>query len=285
MASCAGASPCQEHVRACMPWRSTGAPGQSRACSGPVPSTRGAVSELLQVRPELRVDGRRPTTAELVERLAALWLGNETVVYIGLAGTSLRDRINDYYRTPLGARSRHSGGWPLKTLGVLSLLWVHYAPCPDPVAAEHQMLNVFAAHVSPETRTKLKDPAMPVPFANLEHAKGHRKRHGITGTRAPRKPSPVTPERVDKLPLTSGPETSVRTQTPESVTPRKHTTPTTVHPGPMRSQRITDKDIQAGQVRFPASAKPVFPPERAGSRRLVARRAAGRAVESALRLG
>jgi hypothetical protein len=28
----------------------------------------------------------------------------------------------------------------------------------------------------------------------------------------------------------------------------------------MRSQRVTEKDIEAGQIRFPASAKRAFPP-------------------------
>src|SRR4051794_33830806 len=53
---------------------------------GEAPISRVAVGELLAVRPELTVDGGRPTTDQLMERLAAFWFPDEVVVYIGLAG-------------------------------------------------------------------------------------------------------------------------------------------------------------------------------------------------------
>ena len=149
------------------------------------PVSEEAVAELLRVRPELRVDGSRPTDAELSDRLSSLWLSDETIVYIGLAGTSLRQRVGQYYKTPLGARRPHAGGWPLKTLAVLPELWVHFAPCADVTTAEHAMLSAFIAGVSVNSRAKLHDPALPVPFANLEAAKGQRQQHGITGAREP----------------------------------------------------------------------------------------------------
>jgi len=75
------------------------------------PISGGAVEELLRVRRELRADGMRPAQARLAATLASLWLGDETIVYVGLAGTSLQRRVGDYYRTPLGARRPHAGGW------------------------------------------------------------------------------------------------------------------------------------------------------------------------------
>ena len=104
-----------------------------------------------------------------------------------MAGTSLADRVGAYYKTPLGARRPHAGGWPLKTLGVLDELWVHYAVCDDVDAAEQAMVDAFIARVSPSSRAAACDPGPPLPFANLELPGGARKQHGITGAREPRK--------------------------------------------------------------------------------------------------
>jgi hypothetical protein len=149
------------------------------------PVSPEALDELLEVRPELRLDGGRPNRDTLGQRLEALWLPDEVIVYIGLAGTSLRSRVRGYYSTPLGARRPHAGGWPLKTLSNLTDLWVHFAVCSDPSDAEHEMLGAFQAAVSVSSRAALQDPELPLPFANLEWAKGQRKRHGITGAREP----------------------------------------------------------------------------------------------------
>ena len=132
------------------------------------PLSTAAVRQLLDARPELRLDGHRPSTAQLVTRLASCWLADEVAVYIGLAGTSLADRVGAYYKTPLGARRPHAGGWPLKTLGVLDELWVHYAVCDDVDAAEQAMVDAFIARVSPSSRAAACDPGPPLPFANLE---------------------------------------------------------------------------------------------------------------------
>ena len=147
-----------------------------------------AVSELLAVRPELRLDGARPSANALAARLASFWLPDEGVVYIGLAGTSVRSRLGAYYRTPLGARRPHSGGWFLKTLADLDALHVHVALASDPTAAEDEMLRRFCSGVSPTTRASLPDPDHPFPFANREWPRGTRKRHGITGAREPTGP-------------------------------------------------------------------------------------------------
>lgn len=148
----------------------------------------GAVRELLAVRPELRLDGARPSADALATRLASFWLPDEGVVYIGLAGTSVRSRLGAYYRTPLGARRPHSGGWFLKTLADLDALHVHVARASNPTAAEDDMLRRFCWEVSPSTRHSLPDPDHPFPFANLEWPRGTRKHHGITGAREPTGP-------------------------------------------------------------------------------------------------
>lgn len=150
------------------------------------PISKGRVAELLRVRPELRLDGSRPTVAMLFERLAACWLPDETVLYIGLAGTSLQRRVGQYYTTPLGARRPHAGGWFLKTLSNLDELTVHYAAAVDPAVAERELLEAFIDGVGGASCNGLRDRACPYPFANLVGPTGVRKAHGITGAREPR---------------------------------------------------------------------------------------------------
>src|SRR5436305_1305510 len=113
------------------------------------------------------------------------------MLYIGLAdarGQLHRDghlghRVDEYYTTRIGAKSPHAGGWPFKTLGCLSDLWVHYAYCTDVRNAEGKCLERVASRVSPTTRAALRDPGPVTPVANLEHRPETRKDHGIAGAR------------------------------------------------------------------------------------------------------
>jgi len=143
----------------------------------------------LNVRPELTLDGFRPTVQQLTDRTQRFWVPDEVILYIGRA-TSLTTRLQAYYRTPIGACRPHSGGYFLKLLSNLDQLWVHYAPCPDFKLKEDGMLRRFCEHVSQDSRRVLKDPAHPFPFANLEWPQGTRKAHGLLGTRGlvPRDP-------------------------------------------------------------------------------------------------
>jgi hypothetical protein len=147
------------------------------------PISLGAIEELLRTRPELRLDGERPSVEALAARIAQFWLADETVLNVGLAGTSLRTRVNQYYNTPLGARRPHAGGYFLKVLANLNDLKVHFAACDDPDQAEDSMLGTFCKGVSEHTRQTLRDSEHPFPFANLEWPKGIRKDHGITGAK------------------------------------------------------------------------------------------------------
>jgi hypothetical protein len=147
------------------------------------PISEEAVELLLETRPELRLDGERPDAKALSARVSGFWLPDEVILYIGLAGTSLRKRVGQYYRTPLGARKPHAGGWFLKLLSVLDGLTVHFTVCGEPDTAESQMIRAFCDSVSEETRAMALDPDHPFPFANLEWPPGVRKRHGITGAK------------------------------------------------------------------------------------------------------
>ncbi|MDO8188316.1 hypothetical protein Q5424_10235 [Conexibacter sp. JD483] len=157
------------------------------------PISRPAVERLLAARPELAVDGRHPAVETLAERLATMWCPDEIVLYIGLAGPRsgkrgdfVSKRVAEYYRTRLGDRSPHAGGWPLKTLTVTDDLYVHYAYCDHYEDAERAMLDAFATATSSGTRATLPG-GVALPFANLVGGDGRRQPHGITGAKAPRR--------------------------------------------------------------------------------------------------
>ncbi|MDQ6615537.1 MAG: hypothetical protein M3083_12535 [Actinomycetota bacterium] len=94
------------------------------------------------MRPELTVDGVRPSVDELAGRIASCWLTDETVLYIGLAGTSVAGRLRDYYDTPLGGRRPHSGGRFLNTVLPSPPRWVHWAAPDDPVRNGASACNI-----------------------------------------------------------------------------------------------------------------------------------------------
>jgi hypothetical protein len=149
------------------------------------PLSEAAFQRWLDKRRELTLDGNRPTVAQLTDRIRRFWIPDEVIVYIGLAGTSLSERLGQYFTTPIGDRSPHSGGYFLKLLSNINQLWIHYARCDHPKLAEDGMLSRFSEHVSPDSKKALQDPLHPFPFANLVwHT---RKAHGLLGTREPRK--------------------------------------------------------------------------------------------------
>lgn len=232
----------------------------------PIPNglSLDGVQSLLMRRPGLTVDGVRPDLEGLLRRIESFLVRDEVVQYIGMAGTSLRRRIGDYYRTTLGANKPHAGGWFIKTHAHLGLFQVYWAPTPVPRYVEHGMLAAFADDVSEDAKESLHDPHRVMPFANLEFPKGVRKRHGIRGATGPLGLDPPTATIAD---VASGlPERDVRPEPP----------PTPDRPGYRRSrlfglagrnrsgwtQPITDSDKTAGRIRIPKATKPMFPPER-----------------------
>jgi hypothetical protein len=88
-------------------------------------------------------------------RCIATWLPHEPVLYIGKA-TSLRKRLDQFYRHKYGARSPHRGGQRLKLLTILDDLWVHWAVCESPRDVEARLLRHFKAKVGR------------LPFANIQ---------------------------------------------------------------------------------------------------------------------
>jgi hypothetical protein len=157
------------------------------------PISRRELQTLLDRRPECRLDGAQPSAAQLQRRMAEFWFSDETVLYIGLAAKrskrptrgELANRVCEYYKTLIGAKSPHAGGFWLKALSCIKALYVHYAYCGDVDIAEGACIKWFADHVSPATRKTLRDSAHVMPFANLEYPPRTYKAHGITGARGP----------------------------------------------------------------------------------------------------
>lgn len=228
------------------------------------PISEAAVDELLAVRPELTLDRVRPTREQLVKRLTTFWLPDDVVVYIGLAGPrknrpaqgEVAKRVGEYYNTPLGANGPHAGGWPLKTLACLHDLYVHYAYCDRVNEAEGDCIGHFAEHVSDKTRASLRGPVRVMPFANLEFPRGNPKNHGIRGARAPK----AKRAGVTAAPLAGAPTSPTRPPVTPWLAPARVAAEATPH---HRSQNVTAKDIEAGQVRIPSGAtKTILPPAR-----------------------
>lgn len=150
----------------------------------PCSISRAAVEQLFSVRPTVTVDGKPASVDAVTNRLRAMWIENENILYVGKA-TDLASRVGQYYSTKIGARSPHAGGWPIRMLECLPGVWVHYGSAPNPESTERQMIGQFATGVSAPVRVHLVDPDRPYPFANLTGPLG-RKRHGIGGAKTER---------------------------------------------------------------------------------------------------
>lgn len=235
--------------------------GSAKNAVGECPISMTALERLLLDRSELTVDGKRPNARDLATRISSFWLPNETILYIGLAGTSLSHRVRQYYQTPLGARSPHAGGWFLKTLTSAPPRWVHWASADDPDGAENLMLKAFCAGAGMREREALPDPDHPFPFANLEWPRGVRKRHGIANAKERRQQRATSP-------LAAPSCGSVKTDTQlDSIA-----TPPCVPKmsSSLRSQQVTATDRASGQIRVPSVSKSAFPPT-AGPLRVILR--------------
>ncbi len=139
-----------------------------------------ALQRLRDACPDLMLDGAsNPTPQALSDRLRAFWPDDEPVLYVGKADVPIRKRVQQYYRTPIGARSPHKGGWFLKMLADLDALWVHLATSAQPKDDEEAILGTFADGMSGASLDALADPEKPMPFANLQRRRGGPKRHGI----------------------------------------------------------------------------------------------------------
>jgi hypothetical protein len=156
----------------------------------------------------LRVDGVRPSPAELAARLGTFWVRGEQVIYIGLTTGSLSKRLGDYYRTPLGDPRPHAGGHWIRTLRGLNTFRVWWADTEEPARFEAALLGAFADGVADAVAKRMPG-GLVLPFANRQTAAGIRKPHGISGSTVP----PLAPRRAastSPLPTTTTPRRTRR---------------------------------------------------------------------------
>ena len=152
-----------------------------------------------------------------------------------------------YYRTPIGARRPHSGGYFLKLLSNLDELWIHYSETDEPEFSEKQIVSNFIDNVSDSSKSLLHDPYLPLPFANLNIPNGMRKAHGLKGARSENKLSASTVEDAS--------------QESQQITQKVG-----AHMDDYRTQRVTATDLKNGRIRIPstntAKTKSLFPREK-----------------------
>lgn len=128
----------------------------------------------------IELDGINPPNPnDLKRRLSEFWMPDENIIYIGKTDATLKKRISQYYRTELGNDSPHSGGQWIKTLVNLNNLHIYFGESTDPKNTEDKLLEIFSYKVSKKTLSLIRDPEIPIPFANLKNHQGKIKNHGI----------------------------------------------------------------------------------------------------------
>lgn len=158
------------------------------------PLDAAKVGKWLERVPDLLLDGRRPTTKELMARLAAFWLPEQQVLFVGSTSGSIGGRVAGLARTVLGERRPASSGHWLHTLHDLSPLRAWWAPTDAPEEYEDALLEAFAALVGPAERHVLPDRDVVLPWANLRRPTGERKATGIANPLLPEAPKQAEPE-------------------------------------------------------------------------------------------
>ncbi len=134
------------------------------------------------------IDNRKTTLFSLKSRLTEFWLPDESILYIGRAkkrsnNSGLGVRIHEYYETDIGERGPHSGGQWLKTLKNIDSFFIYYGYCNLPEKIESKMLEYFMSNVSSDSKVKLKDKDLPLPFANIRYKPKNDKDHGMKNQR------------------------------------------------------------------------------------------------------
>ena len=165
------------------------------------------VGKWLERVPELRLDGVRPASRELSQRLASFWLPDQAVLYIGSTQGSVAGRVAAIVKTvPGDAKPAASGLWLhfLRNLGDLRVWWAGTDALEE---YEDALLDAFAAGISDADRAAVVKGAAGVaasllPWAVLRSPSGVRKETGITNPLLPevKAPEPPKVKRIVKFP-------------------------------------------------------------------------------------
>jgi len=152
------------------------------------------VGKWLERLPSLALDGRRPTSRALQERLASLWWPDARVLYAGATERSIGGRVAALVAHVPGDRQPHADGQWLHLLRGLDRIGVRvWWAVTD--APEEYLDAVFDAFAADRGAVSGRPPgALPLPWANTRRPTGERQAHGITGSIMPepaRAPEPT----------------------------------------------------------------------------------------------
>src|SRR5258705_6575763 len=164
--------------------------------SAPLEATR--IGKWIERVPDLRLDGEPPTAKTLAARLAAFWLPEARILYVGATTKSIGGRAANLMRHVLGDGRPHADGqWlhPLRRPEVLRLWWATTDATEEYLDA---ILDAFAAAHTAVLAGRPAD-AMTLPWANTRRPTGERQPSGITGATLPVavEPPPPPTRRVD----------------------------------------------------------------------------------------
>jgi transcription elongation factor GreA len=212
-----------------------------------------AIREWLGRAPDLRLDGKYPSVADLQSRLASFWLPSQAILYIGSSQKSVSARVAGIYKTPLGERRPQSAGYWLKTLKDLTKTRIWWAPTNDPELYEDQLIEAF-----------VKD-AGDLPYALHAVTREGGRSHGLTtplhDVVAP-KPVKVTKVTVlpdageDEMALSSAP-TGRRPAAPKAA-PKPRTTKPKVKPSPQVGPSAIETPVVRRSSKAVLKATPII---------------------------
>jgi transcription elongation factor GreA len=155
---------------------------ETPAAAERAPLDLALVGKWLERATDLLLDGARPTSKELLARVARDWLPGQIVLFIGSAGESLADRVAALQATPPGSPLPCPDGLRLHLLRGVETCRVWWAETDAPEEYEDALLDAFAAAVGPT----LPGPSggFLAPFAVLRRPTGEERPTGITGALA-----------------------------------------------------------------------------------------------------
>jgi transcription elongation factor GreA len=171
----------------------------------PIPSPAldlALVGKWLEHVPELRLDGARPSSKDLQQRLAAFWLPSQPVLLVGSSTGSVASRLSSMAKTVPGDRKPAWTGFWLHFLRNLAELRVWWAATDAPEEYEDALIDAFASGVPAAEKAALPGGAMAMPWAVLRTPSGIRKPTGIANPLLPevKAPEPKPIRRIVKLP-------------------------------------------------------------------------------------
>jgi transcription elongation factor GreA len=214
------------------------------------------VGKWLERLPDLRLDGKHPTSRALEARLDSFWWPDARVLYAGATERSIGGRVAALVAHVPGERQPHADGQWLHLLRGLDRIGVRvwWAQTGAPEEYLDAVLEAFGeGRTSPPGRPA---GALALPWANMRRPTGERQAHGITGSVRPEPAKTVEPaRRVVELPPgdadgarpeEKGAGTTRRTQHPAS--------PAAPRPaGPARRPAVPSRPVVA---RVPAPRAP-----------------------------